>query len=126
MTFEGLRGACEPEYSGKTKYDPGSAPQVFRLPGGCHGFNKHDFKVCLSRFGCQGQVRELDGDGWGGIDGEDGDYEWIPGHFVVFSEDIFGIIFIELEDIAMFHRVPNKEIAAKCITDLHHLKVLNV
>ena len=54
------------------------------------------------------------------------DYEWIEGNFVVFSEDIFGVIFIELEDIALFYRVPNKEVAAKCMADLKHLNVLNV
>ena len=31
--------------------------------------------------------------------------EFISGHFVVFSEDIFGVLFLELRSFSMFHRV---------------------
>ena len=45
---------------------------------------------------------------------------------MVFSEDIFGVIFIEYGFIQLFYRVPNKEVAARNMDDLRHLNVLNV
>ena len=116
MTFEGLSAACSKEYGNRVKYDPALLKQPFGLPVGCSAYHSAagdpGFKSSLIRVMCQCKVAHPN-------------YQypsWIQGHFIVFNEDVFGVMFLRLGTMSLFCRVPNKEIAARSCYDLDNLR----
>ena len=51
--------------------------------------------------------------------------QWISGNLVIFSEDVFGVLFIKLRCMNFFHRVPAAEVAARSLAELAHLHVVD-
>ncbi|KAK3086110.1 hypothetical protein FSP39_013713 [Pinctada imbricata] len=81
--------------------EPGTKlePQPFVFPRNCSersGFNPP--KTCLFRYHAQGQIA---GHGFRSP-------TWSPGHFVVFDEDTFGMIWLQLESFSLYSRVMEK------------------
>jgi len=67
----------------------------FRLPHDCIERTKVDYRFCKGRWKCKCQVSPH-----GFVRPS-----MIAGNFVVFTEDIFGVIFIDLRSISLFYRV---------------------
>ena len=85
--------------SGSIKWDD-QPPSEIEFPRDCDfdmddAFSKETFKKSTSRFSCSCQVAE-----YGFLNPS-----FINGHLVVFSEDIFLVIFMDIDSISFFHRI---------------------
>eukprot|EP00088_Acartia_fossae_P034409 TRINITY_DN3532_c1_g1_i3.p1 TRINITY_DN3532_c1_g1~~TRINITY_DN3532_c1_g1_i3.p1 ORF type:complete len:393 (+),score=73.22 TRINITY_DN3532_c1_g1_i3:464-1642(+) len=67
----------------------------FRVPEDCHEREKLDFQKCRGRWRCEGQIAQH-----GGYDAR-----FIPAHFILFDEDYFSVLFIELGSIVLYRRI---------------------
>ncbi|EEC12435.1 hypothetical protein IscW_ISCW008525 [Ixodes scapularis] len=75
---------------------PGTGgPQPFRVPGDCHERFHQLPRSCVARYHGLGQVA---GHGFTNP-------SFSRGHWVVFSEDLFGFLWLELLSLSMYHRV---------------------
>ncbi|XP_077503945.1 F-box only protein 31-like [Amblyomma americanum] len=71
------------------------ASQPFCVPGDCHERFHEIPKVCIARYHGLGQVA---GHGFTNP-------SFSRGHWVIFSEDLFGFLWLELLSLSMYHRV---------------------
>ncbi|XP_037499861.1 F-box only protein 31 isoform X1 [Rhipicephalus sanguineus] len=72
-----------------------TTPQPFRVPLGCHERFLEIPRTCIARYHGLGQVA---GHGYTNP-------SFSRGHWVVFSEDLFGFLWLELLSLSMYHRV---------------------
>ncbi|KAH9362054.1 hypothetical protein HPB48_014993 [Haemaphysalis longicornis] len=79
---------------------PSCTQQPFRVPGDCHERFHEVPKTCIARYHALGQVA---GHGFTNP-------SFSRGHWIVFSEDLFGFLWLELLSLSMYHRV-KEEIA---------------
>lgn len=66
----------------------------FQLPADCFERERIDFEKCKGRWSCECQIAE----------NMHLNPRTIPGHFILFTEDIFAVLFIELRSVSLFHR----------------------
>lgn len=70
----------------------------FKVPADCYGGDQVQFRKCLGRWVCECQVAEHG-------------YQhpsFIPGNFILFSEDMFGVLFLRLDVLTLYKRVTNQ------------------
>jgi len=70
----------------------------FKVPADCFEKDEVQFRHCLGRWVCECQVAEH-----GYLDPF-----FIPGNFVLFSEDMFGVLFLRLGVLTVYKRVTNQ------------------
>lgn len=75
-----------------------SPHQPFVIPSGCYGSHSQLPDHCLARFHGFGQIA---GTGYQNP-------SYVPGHWIIFNEDLFGFLWISLESISIYHRVNEK------------------
>nr|XP_037283821.1 F-box only protein 31-like [Rhipicephalus microplus] len=78
-----------------TRYNKPPTPQPFNIPQGCHECFYEIPETCIARYHGMGQVA---GHGYRNP-------SYSRGHWVVFNEDLFGFLWLELLSLSMFHRV---------------------
>lgn len=117
-SLENILEASDPQFGPQSRYDPSAPVQPFQLPTNCHARLSEvadtEPKYCLSRFRCRCKIAREN-------------YsmpQWIMGNMIIFSEDVFGVLFIKLRCMNFFHRVPAAEIAARSLAELAHLEVI--
>lgn len=76
-------------------YSVPTTPQPFLVPVGCHERFLEIPKTCIARYHGLGQVA---GHGYTNP-------SFSRGHWVVFNEDLFGFLWLELLSLSMYHRV---------------------
>lgn len=81
-------------------HPPSGTQQPFRVPSDCHERFHEVPKTCVARYHALGQVA---GHGFTNP-------SFSRGHWIVFNEDLFGFLWLELLSLSMYHRV-KEEIA---------------